>query len=120
MMNFDQYTRWQCPKCGAAGFDSWNKALFDGVEHEPGQPLPNPWILGDTCHRCSQPAVTCYTTPDAPPRAIFSVDGTYAYEAFAMVCFEANPTGEGQPLAPSDQRDGDWRKGCIAAQAPQP
>lgn len=111
---FDQFTRWLCPECDQPSFDSWNKAIFDGIDQDPDD-LPNPWILGDTCQHCGHPAVTCYTTPDAPPRAIFSIDGTYAYEVFAMACFEADPAGEGVPLDPSDRRDSDWSRGCLAA-----
>lgn len=113
-MMFDQFTRWLCPKCGAPGFDSWNKAMFDGIVRDPDD-LPNPNILGDTCQHCGHPAVTCYTLPDQPPRAILSSDGTYAYEAFAMTCFEVAPASEGVELRPSDRRDADWSRGCLAA-----
>ena len=112
-MIFDQFTRWACPKCDRQGFDSWNKAMFDGVDHDPDN-LPNPWTLGDTCQCCGWPCVVSYTTADAAPRAIASPDDSYAYEAGAFKAFEADPNA-GTPLNPTIFRDADWSRGCLAA-----
>lgn len=110
----DQFTRFCCPKCGEAGFDSWNKAMFDGVAHDPGA-LPNPWILGDCCHRCTWPAVTCYTLPGQPARAIFGpMLHDFCYEVEAWRLFVKDPCS-GVALLPSPARDADWRRGCIHA-----
>lgn len=122
---FDQFTRWLCPKCGCGGIDSWNKAIFDGTDHgeevESGrEPLPNPWILGSNCDRCVWPCVVSYTTPDAPPRAIFGPvecgSGCFAYEPDAMRAILADPTAA-ILLQPSEIRDADWSAGCLAAKA---
>jgi len=116
---FDQFTRWTCPKCGSAGIDSWNKAMFDGVRQEPDD-LPNPWILGLECDKCLWPCVVSYTTPDQAPRAIFAPNAfdhtalSYVYEPNAMRQLAANPAS-GVSLAPSDRRDADWSRGCLAA-----
>ncbi|WP_143066708.1 hypothetical protein [Sphingobium sp. YR768] len=114
MSAIDQFTRFLCSKCGAAGFDSWNKAMFDGVVHDPSA-LPNPWILGDQCQACTWPAVTCYTIPGEAPRAIFGphLHG-FAYEGKAMELIVADPSS-GQLLLPSAARDADWSRGCLHA-----
>jgi hypothetical protein len=118
---FDQFTRWLCPKCGQAGIDSWNKAMFDGVAHLPVMmELPDPWILGDQCSSCLWPAALRYTKPDAAPRAIFGPNpfsnrpGVYAYEIEAMNRLQDTPDS-GELLRPSDKRDADWSRGCLAA-----
>lgn len=110
----DQFTRWLCPKCGEAGFDSWNKAMFDGVVQDP-EALPNPWILGDSCHVCTWPAVTCYTLPTEPPRAIFGpMLHQFSYESEAMRLILADPEA-GEYLLPALKRDADWSQGCMHA-----
>ncbi|MBG6116240.1 hypothetical protein IWY39_000044 [Sphingobium sp. JAI105] len=114
---FDQFTRWLCPKCGLAGIDSWNKALFDGIDHGDA-PLPDPWILGTQCDRCVWPCVVSYARFDVQPTAIFGPlsagAGCFAYEDKAMAAILADRTA-GEMLAPSDRRDFDWSRGCLAA-----
>jgi hypothetical protein len=113
-MMVDQFTRWLCPKCGAAGFDSWNKAMFDGVVQDP-EALPNPWVLGDCCGYCTWPAVTCYTLPGDPPRAIFGpMLDLFSYEEEAMRLILADPQSC-EILLPATERDADWSKGCMHA-----
>ncbi|MES2175092.1 MAG: hypothetical protein V4523_14255 [Pseudomonadota bacterium] len=114
MTAIDQFTRFLCPKCGAPGFDSWNKAIFDGVIHDVNA-LPNPWILGDQCQACTWPAVIFYTTPDEVPRVIFGPDlHSFAYESEAMRLISADPSS-GEPLLASTARDADWSRGCLHA-----
>lgn len=114
---FDQFTRWLCPKCGLAGIDSWNKAMFDGIDHGDA-PLPDPWILGDQCAYCVWPCVISYTTPDAPPRAIFGPlpagPECFTYEHEAMRAILADPISAAE-LQPATTRDADWSRGCLAA-----
>ncbi|MFY9349101.1 MAG: hypothetical protein WBL20_08070 [Sphingobium sp.] len=112
---FDQFTRWRCPKCGAGGFDSWNKAMFDGVSHDPDA-LPNPWVLSDCCHVCAWSAVVSYTTPDAAPRAIFAPSRCwFDSEEELAACREIVDGTDGHALLPSLVRDADWSRGCMAA-----
>lgn len=114
---FDQFTRWRCLKCGLAGIDSWNKAMFDGIDHGNAQ-LPDPWILGTQCDRCVWPYVISYTGPDAPPHAVYGpvLNGAscFSYEQDAMRRILADP-GFGVELEPSHSRDADWSAGCIVA-----
>jgi hypothetical protein len=112
---FDQFTMWRCSKCDAAGIDSWNKAMFDGVEH-PAE-LPNPWVLGMECWACCWACVVSYGGPNDVPRAIYAPtreDG-YAHEDAAFARFTADPETAGEPLRPSSSRSGDWSRGCLAA-----
>lgn len=112
--SFDQFTRWLCPKCGMDGFDSWNKAMFDGIVHDPDN-LPNPWVIGDTCQCCGHPSVVSYTTADAAPCAILGPGfNDYSHEDEALKRFEAQPDA-GVQLLPSPTRDADWSRGCLAA-----
>lgn len=113
-MMFDQFTRWLCPNCGEAGIDSWNKAMFDGLNWDHG-PLPDRHILGDQCHRCTWNCVTCYTAADVIPHIIMGPDrDSYGFEADACRAFLENVSA-GQPLEASDRRDADWSRGCVAA-----
>lgn len=112
---FDQFSRWCCPKCGTHGFDSWNKAMFDGVRHDPDA-LPNPWVLSDCCHVCTWDAVVSYTTPDTPPRAIFAAGQDWLdHEEEQAACRAIVAGTAGDPLLPSLVRDADWSRGCMAA-----
>ncbi|WP_289145226.1 hypothetical protein [uncultured Sphingobium sp.] len=114
MSAVDQFTRWICPKCGADGFDSWNKAMFDGVVQDPAA-LPNPWVLGDCCQTCTWPAVTCYTLPGDPPRTIFGPTlHQFSYESEAMQLILTDPES-GEFLLPASSRDADWSQGCLHA-----
>lgn len=114
MNAIDQYTRFLCPKCGSPGFDSWNKAMFDGVIHDPNE-LPNPWIMGDNCQTCMWPAVTYYSIPGEAPLAVFGPHlHCFAYESEAMSLISADPS-LGEPLLPSSDRDADWSRGCLHA-----
>lgn len=117
MTPFDQYTRWLCPKCGAPGIDSWNKAMFDGIDHGD-DPLPNPHVLGDNCQHCAWPVVVRYATADEAPTAIFGpiplCDGCFNYEPAAMRQILAAPE-TAIALQPSIARDRDWSRGCLAA-----
>ena len=113
----DQFTRWLCAKCGKPGIDSWNKAMFDGVDHDPAE-LPNPWLLGDNCQCCVWPVVISYTEPGTAPRAIYgpiqSGPGQFAYETEAFLAIEAD-RASALELLPSDARDADWSGGCVNA-----
>ncbi len=115
----DQFTRWLCAKCGKPGIDSWNKAMFDGVVHDPAD-LPNPWVIGDSCHSCCWPVVISFTEPGTPPRAIYgpiqSGRGEFEYEDEAVLAILADPASAIE-LLPSDTRDADWSGGCLAAKA---
>ncbi|KMS54713.1 hypothetical protein [Sphingobium cupriresistens] len=113
MSQFDQFTRWQCPRCCEAGIDSWNKAMFDGIANDPANP-PNPWILGDNCCHCGWPVVTRYTVPEEAPRAIVSPDGRFDYEAAAFDSIAADPASA-ITLSPTPARDADWSRGCLHA-----
>lgn len=113
----DQFTRFLCAKCGKPGIDSWNKAMFDGLNLDADD-LPNPHILGDNCHRCSWPVVISYTEPGTRPRAIYGPinDGPhqFAYEDQAFQQIKADPMSALE-LLPSDTRDADWSGGCLNA-----
>jgi hypothetical protein len=111
----DQFTRWLCPMCGEPGIDSWNKAMFDGLDHE-GE-LPPLHILGYDCMRCWIPVTVAYRGPNVAPRAIMGPhDGPYEYEDAAMAALEGDLTS-GVELLPSIARDADWSGGCVAAKA---
>lgn len=112
VISFDQFTRWTCEICGDAGFDSWNKALHDGLNFRGN--YPNPCVWGDTCQRCGAPAAVCYTTPDAAPTALFGEPG-YKDEDANMARLEDNPR-VGLPMRPSLERDCDWSGGCTNLQ----
>lgn len=109
--HFDQFTRWLCARCGGAGFDSWNKALHDGIDWEGD--YPNPAVWGDQCQSCGHPAAVAYTTPDAAPTIIYGLED-YSTERADMVRLEADPSC-GETMVPSDLRDADWSRGCLAA-----
>lgn len=113
MTVIDQFTRWRCPKCNAAGIDSWNKAMFDGIANDPASP-PNPWILGDNCCHCLWPIVSRYTVPGEAPCAILSPDGRFDYEADAFNQIAADPASA-ITLSPTLARDADWSRGCLHA-----
>ena len=119
-MQFDEYTRWQCPKCGAAGVDSWNKALFDGIDHDDDLKPHLPHLLGLECDACSWPLVIRYDGAELVPVAIcgpvpFNAGAQcYAYEGAAFTAIETD-RGAGIDLLPSDHRDKDWRGGCCSA-----
>ncbi|WP_047168863.1 hypothetical protein [Rhizorhabdus histidinilytica] len=109
----DEYTRWTCERCGKPGFDSWNKAMHDGI-YFAGD-YPNPAIFGVDCQDCGHPAVLAYTTPHMAPRAVFGPHQyDYAYEPAAMSAFQTDPHF-GVELRPSSARDRDWRGGCLSA-----
>lgn len=106
---FDMFTRWLCEKCEEPGFDSWNKALHDGINFHGN--YPNPHLWGDTCQCCGAPAVVAYTTLDAAPTAIFGLP-SYADESDNMDRLLADPS-LGTVLSPSLKRDADWSRGCM-------
>ena len=117
MITVDQYTRWLCDKCGKAGIDSWNKALYDG---NPAPPAAYGLIFGDSCQYCMWPVTVRYPAPDMAPRAIYGPipygDRQFSYETDAMLSLEFN-LGAGEPLQPSTERDRDWSGGCSRAPA---
>ena len=116
----DQFTRWLCGKCGCDGIDSWNKAVFDGPSWDKGEQVPNPWILGMECWGCGCPCVVIYTLPSEAPRAVYSPiaegERAYAYEPDAFAAIESGAES-GEILQPSNSRDSDWSRGCLAARA---
>ncbi len=112
----DQFTRWLCAKCGKAGIDSWNKAVFDSFSWEEGEQIPDPFILGDNCQVCWAPLVVSYSTPGLAPRAIYGPDDGYGYEVEAMAIIVAK-SDKAIKLEPSTHRDADWSGGCLAARA---
>lgn len=121
-MSADQFTRWLCPSCGQDGFDSWNKAVFDGPTWEDEGELPSlahPYMLGCECWRCDQDATIRYTSPGVPPRVIMAPEDhkpgqwmEFVESAFAE--FNANPEA-GVACLPAQTRDADWSRGCLAA-----
>jgi hypothetical protein len=124
-MTFDQYTRWLCPKCGAAGVASWNKATYDGIDYDDDDNPPCPNIFGDNCEYCCWPFVAAYYRHDERPRAIFgplpfeSGTGCWDYEQAAMTIIEEDKDS-GTELDPSQVRDSDWRGGCTNLTSPPP
>lgn len=108
----DQFTRFLCDKCDRPGFDSWNKAMHDGIDYEGD--YPNPAVYGDECQCCGHPAAVCYTSPGLAPTAIYSPDDSYSYEGGAIDQLQADPS-RGQSLRPASKRDADWSGGCVGA-----
>lgn len=117
---FDEFSRWLCSKCGEPGIDSWNKAIFDGVDHEDVENPELPHVLGMDCTSCGWAVTVRYDTPDLPPVAIYSpvpADATdenqYAYEGDAMAQIRADRAA-GLALADAGplERDHNWRGGC--------
>lgn len=115
MIPFDQYTRWLCPKCGAPGIDSFNKAIFDGPPFEDAFQFDE-YIFGDQCQRCTWAITVRYTTADEAPTAIVNPEWEdregYNYQRDAIIRIATDPD---LTLQPSDQRDRDWSRGCLAA-----
>jgi hypothetical protein len=122
-MEFDQYSRWTCPKCNGPGFDSWNKGIYDGIDWPDDDNPDNPHVMGLDCTECLWPAVIAYRAADEVPHVIFGPtdDGAeqYAYEWLAIEKLAAEPTA-GTALVPHARRDFDWRGGCTNLREPPP
>ena len=122
MAAHDQFSRWCCLKCGEAGIDSWNKAVWDGPGFRSLSDVPNPWIIGGECVYCGWPCVVIYTIPEVAPRTIYGPIGpdeegnSYEYEDEVLDLIEADITAS-VVLSPSNTRDTDWSGGCLMAQA---
>lgn len=87
--------------------------MFDGTGYGPE--YPDHIILGMECCNCGWPVVTLYTKPENAPRAIYGPTcDDYTYEELAFEAIRDAP-GPSIELEPSDHRDGDWSRGCVAA-----